>query len=184
MTTPNNVLLLMAHPNLRHSEINLPLFQQAQKIPGVTAIDLYAHYPRFNIDIEAEQQRLQQHDTILFQFPLYWYSVPSLLKEWMDLVFEYGFAYGSEGTALHGKRFGCVISAGGKKDAYCDKGINHFSIEELLRPLEQTASLTGMIYQQPLTLFGARTAAEDGSLERHLENCQQHLQLFIKEPAK
>lgn len=142
----NKVLVLYAHPSQRRSEVNAPMFRDAGSIKGVTAIDLYYEYPTYNINIDLEQQRLIDHDVIIFQFPLYWYSTPSILKEWQDLVLEYGFAYGQDGKALHGKTFLCAISAGGKADAYQTDGYNHFTIRELLQPLEQTASLTGMTY--------------------------------------
>ena len=63
------ILLLFAHPSQQRSEVNSPLFKHAQTLPYVTAVDLYAEYPRFNIDIEREQQRLLDHDVIIFQFP-------------------------------------------------------------------------------------------------------------------
>ncbi|MCV5747032.1 NAD(P)H-dependent oxidoreductase, partial [Escherichia coli] len=77
----------------------------------MTCVDLYGEYPRFNINIDREQQRLREHDVVIFQFPLYWYSTPAILKEWQDLVLEYGFAYGTEGTELQGKTMLCVLSA-------------------------------------------------------------------------
>lgn len=162
------VLVLFAHPSQHRSEVNRPLFRAAQKIEGVTAVDLYADYPTFNIDISREQQRLVEHDVIIFQFPLFWYSTPAMLKEWQDLVLEYGFAYGREGTALHGKQFLCAITAGGMEEAYQTDGFNHFTIRELLQPLEQTARLTGMTYLPPFVLFGARTAAEEGRVGEHV----------------
>ena len=97
----NKVLVLYAHPSQRRSEVNQPLFKACQAVEGVTAVDLYYEYPTYNINIDREQQRLLDHDVIVFQFPLYWYSTPSILKEWQDLVLEYGFAYGHDGTALH-----------------------------------------------------------------------------------
>ncbi len=169
----------MAHPTNHRSEINAPMFQIAQKITGITAVDLYHEYPRFNIDIDREQQRLLEHDTILFQFPLYWYSTPAILKEWQDLVLEYGFAYGRDGTALHGKRFGLVLTAGGKADAYHAEGYNHFTIDELMRPLEQMARMTGMEFLPPFALFGARTARDDGGLTQHLVDWQVHLNQLV-----
>ena len=69
----------------------------AREVPGITFIDLYAEYPRFDIDIDREQARLVEAGIILFQFPLFWYSTPSIIKVWQDLVLEHGFAYGSEG---------------------------------------------------------------------------------------
>ncbi|MDC5812323.1 NAD(P)H-dependent oxidoreductase [Vibrio europaeus] len=166
----NKVLVLYAHPSPQRSEVNQHLFKAAKKIEGVTVVDLYHEYPTYHINIDKEQQRLIDHDVIIFQFPLYWYSTPAILKEWQDLVLEYGFAYGHDGTALHGKKFLCSLSAGGKADAYQTDGYNHFTIRELLHPLEQMATLTGMQYLAPFALFGARTAQEDGRVKSHVEN--------------
>ncbi|WP_234493822.1 NAD(P)H-dependent oxidoreductase [Vibrio maritimus] len=174
----NKVLVLYAHPSQRRSEVNAPMFRDAASIKGVTAVDLYYEYPTYNINIDQEQQRLIDHDVIIFQFPLYWYSTPSILKEWQDLVLEYGFAYGQDGTALHGKTFLCAISAGGKAEAYQTDGYNHFTIRELLQPLEQTATLTGMTYLPPFCLFGSRTAQEEHRIPEHRERWRELLSLL------
>jgi putative NADPH-quinone reductase len=113
------------------------------RVEGVTLVDLYAEYPDFQIDIDREQGRLVGHDVLVFMHPLYWYSTPAILKEWQDLVLEHGFAYGSQGTALHGKIFFSALTAGGAEAAYQAEGYNHFTIRELLHPLEQTAALCG-----------------------------------------
>ena len=96
------ILLLFAHPSLDRSEVNRPMTDAVVDMDGITLIDLYAEYPDLQIDIDREQQRLLEHDVIVFQHPLYWYSTPAILKEWQDLVLEHGFAYGSKGTALLG----------------------------------------------------------------------------------
>jgi putative NADPH-quinone reductase len=175
----NKVLVLYAHPSPQRSEVNQHLFNAARKVEGVTTVDLYHEYPSYHIDIDKEQQRLLEHDVIVFQFPLYWYSTPAILKEWQDLVLEYGFAYGHDGTALHGKKFLCSLSAGGKADAYQTDGYNHFTIRELLHPLEQMATLTGMQYLAPFALFGARTAQEDGRVKSHVDNWQDLLKKLV-----
>lgn len=179
MTSNKKILVLYAHPAQYRSEVNQPLFEAACAAEGVTAIDLYGEYPTFNIDIAKEQQRLLEHDVIIFQYPLFWYSTPAILKEWQDLVLEYGFAYGGKGEALHGKTFFCAISAGGKEDAYQTDGFNHFTIGELLHPLEQMASLTGMTYLPPFTLFGARTAAEENRVKEHVESWKLMLNALV-----
>ncbi|KZN31657.1 NAD(P)H-dependent oxidoreductase [Pseudoalteromonas luteoviolacea] len=165
----NKILLLFAHPSKHRSEVNAPMFDYAQTLEYVTAVDLYAQYPTYQINIDKEQQRLNSHDVVIFQFPFYWYSTPSILKEWQDLVLEYGYAYGHEGNALNGKLFICAISAGGKEEAYRTKGYNHFSVRELLQPLEQTADITGMLYLPPFALFSSRSALSDGSLAQHIQ---------------
>lgn len=176
-----NVLVLFAHPAQASSEVNLHLFRDAKATDSVTAVDLYHDYPDFNIDIAKEQQRLLEHDTIIFLFPLFWYSTPSILKEWQDLVLEYGFAYGQGGTALQGKKFLCAITAGGKEEAYQSDGFNHFTIRQLLQPLEQMASITQMAYIAPFALFGSRTAQEEKRIEAHRQKWQQLLNMLVND---
>lgn len=162
------ILVLFAHPSLDRSEVNHPLMLATAAVAGVTLVDLYAEYPDFQIDIDREQARLLAHDVIVFMHPLYWYSTPAILKEWQDLVLEHGFAYGSGGTALHGKIFLDALSAGGSEAAYQAEGYNHFRIRELLHPLEQTAAMCGMRYLPPFALFGARTAVDEGRIDAHV----------------
>ena len=172
----SKVLILFAHPSQHRSEVNRPLFRASQEIEGVTTVDLYREYPDYQINIDREQKRLREHDFIIFMFPLYWYSTPALLKEWQDLVLEYGFAYGHDGTALHGKKFMCALTAGGAESAYREQGYNHFPIRELLRPLEQTARLCGMEFLPPFALFSSRNAVEQDRIGEHTDQWRQLLQ--------
>lgn len=159
----------------------MPLFKATKGVPGVTLVDLYAEYPRMNIDVDREQQRLLEHDIIIFMHPLYWYSTPAILKEWQDLVLEHGFAYGSEGTALQGKIFFNALSAGGELFAYSEKGYNHYTIRELLHPLEQMAILCQMTYLPPYALFGARTAVEEGRMDKHVAQWKRLIQALLED---
>ena len=164
----SKVLILFAHPSQSRSEINVPLFK-ASHIEQVTCVDLYSEYSNFRINIEKEQQRLLDHDVIVFMFPMYWYSTPAILKEWQDLVLEHGFAYGHDGNQLKGKKFLCAITAGGPENAYQCDGMNHYGVHELLQPLEQMASLCGMHYIPPYVMFSARTASEDQRINKHVD---------------
>lgn len=148
-------LLLFAHPALEKSRVNRALVDGVANLEHVTVHDLYEEYPDFHIDVPREQALVEEHPEIIWQHPLYWYSVPSLLKEWFDVVLQYGWAYGTSGTALEGKGVRSVISAGGSREAYCPQGYNCYTVEEMLRPLEQTARLCGMTYHDPLVFYGA-----------------------------
>ena len=170
------VLILFAHPAIGRSEANRVMFEAAGKLPGVTAIDLYGEYPTYDIDIDREQQRLLDHDVVVFQYPFYWYSTPSLLKEWQDLVLEYGFAYGESGNRLSGKIFLSALTAAGAEADYQNDGSNLFSLRELLQPLEQTANLCGMIYLPPFVLFRSRSARQEGRIEPHVRQWLDLLQ--------
>ena len=84
MSQPAKVLLLYAHPESQDSVANRVLLKPATQLSNVTVHDLYAHYPDFFIDIPREQALLREHEVIVFQHPLYTYSCPALLKEWLD----------------------------------------------------------------------------------------------------
>ncbi|OSP55709.1 NAD(P)H-dependent oxidoreductase [Pseudoruegeria sp. SK021] len=161
-------LLYFAHPGQRQSHANWAMAQAARPIDGVTFVDLYADYPRYNIDIDREQARLRAHSVIVFQFPLFWYSPPALVKEWLDLVLEPGFAYGEGGTALVGKTLMLAITAASPAEAYGPDGFQKFPIRDFLRPLEQTAALCQMRFTPPYLLFGALDAQTHGSIPPHV----------------
>lgn len=150
----SRILILFAHPSLQTSRIHRRLLGGADGLEGVTFHDLYQRYPEFDVDVKAEQELLVGHDVIVWQHPFFWYSVPPLLKQWIDLVLEHGWAYGSGGDALRGKSVLSVISAGGPDEAYRAGGYNRFSFRQFLRPLEQTARLCGMRYLPPWIVAG------------------------------
>ncbi|RDI45526.1 NAD(P)H-dependent oxidoreductase [Falsibacillus pallidus] len=154
-------LVIIAHPHLDQSRVNLSWMKRLQEDTSITVHDLYAVYPDGKIDAAAEQKLLLEHDRIVFQFPFYWYSSPALLKEWQDIVLEYGWAYGSEGTKLHGKEFVIATSTGGPAAAYQAGGYNQFSMSELTKPFHAMANLTGMRFLPSFTLQGVRTLTDE-----------------------
>jgi len=168
------ILILFAHPALEKSRVNKILVQEVRDLPGVTFRDLYELYPDFAINVELEQSLLEEHEIVILQHPFFWYSTPSLLKEWQDLVLEHGWAYGHSGNALHGKRFLCAVTAGGREDAYRPEGHNRFTIRQLLSPLEATANLCGMPFLPPFVVHGTHLLDEDG-MERHRSDYRRAL---------
>jgi glutathione-regulated potassium-efflux system ancillary protein KefG len=121
---------------------------------GVTFHDLYQAYPEFDIDVKHEQQLLLDHDIIVFHHPFYWYSTPAIIKEYLDLVLEHGWAYGKEGNALKGKWLMNVTTTGGQEKAYCEIGSNRYTVRQLLAPMEQTAFLCKMLFLPPFVIHG------------------------------
>ena len=162
------VIVYYAHPGHKHSRANRAMAAAARAVDDITFVDLYSEYPRFDIDIDLEQRRLLDHDLIVFQFPMFWYSTPALIKEWEDLVLEHGFAYGAGGDRLAGKRMLLAITAAGPMDAYQPDGYQCFPVRTFLTPLEQTARLCQMQFTPPYLLFSSLSAPEDGSLETHV----------------
>lgn len=173
------VLILFAHPRTDRSEVNTVLAEAARELEGVTVVDLYAEYPTFEIDVELEQQRLIDHDVIIFQHPVYWYSSPALLKEWQDLVLEYGFAYGEGKTALDGKVLLNAVSAGARREVYCRNGGYGYELREFFAPFEQTAHLCRMRYLPPFVLYAAGHAVDENRLGDHIADYRLLLSALV-----
>lgn len=146
------ILILMAHPTLERSRIQSVLINEIRDLPGVQIHDLYEAYPDLDINVEYEKCILNRADVIIFQHPFYWYSAPAILKQWMDLVLEYRWAYGPGGLALSGKWCLNAISTGGSHGAYREDGHNRFPIRTLLTPFDQTAHLCKMHYLAPFVI--------------------------------
>ncbi len=143
--------MVSGHPDLNNSNANLVIVEQLCKALNDIAVRrLDTLYPEYVIDIEAEQEALLKADIIVLQFPFYWYSVPALMKKWIDDVFSYNFAYGAKGDKLKGKHLFLSFTVGGPEASYNPLGYNHFRVEELIKPLEQTVYLTGMNYHPPI----------------------------------
>ncbi len=151
------ILVLFAHPALEKSRINQQMVGAIENLDGIWFNNLYESYPDFYIDIVKEQQLLQLHDIIVWHHPFYWYSAPALLKEWFDLVLQHGFAYGTTGRALEGKKALSVITTGGQKDVYSETGRNQFTINQFLTTYKQSANLCRMEYLPPFVAHGSHT---------------------------
>ena len=152
------ILVLFAHPRLSGSVVQKAMRAAITGLDGVTIHDLYAAYPDFAIDVAREQKLLLDHDLIVFQHPFYWYSCPAIVKEWLDLVLENGWAYGPGGTRLAGKFMMSAVSTGGSALAYHAGGRNRFEVRTLLSPFDQTAHLCGMAWLEPFAVFAGRRA--------------------------
>ena len=137
-----SILLIVAHPNLDDSRVNKRLLKEAKAISKIKIHDLYACSPNDEIDVQREQNLLLEHDLIVFQHPLYWYSVPFLLKKWQEKVLVNGWAYGAEKNPK-GKKFLHAITTGSAKKSYQREGAFKYTYEEFLSPIEGMTRFMG-----------------------------------------
>src|SRR4030065_1044461 len=112
----NKILNLFAHPRFEKSKTNRALLKNIEQVAGVTLHDLYEQYPDFNIDIEREKELLLTQQIIVWHHPLYMYSAPPMLKQWIDLVMEHGWAHGRGSDNLKDKIVFNTLTAGGNKE--------------------------------------------------------------------
>jgi len=161
MKLKKKILILFAHPALHKSRVNNKLIEAIQDLEGVTFHNLYESYPDFHIDVKKEQALLVEHDLIIWHHPFYWYSSPAMIKEWIDLVLQHGFAYGRAGKALEGKQALTVITTGGRREAYQEGGYSSFTIPQFLAPFRQTARLCNMEYLPPFVVHGTHLLGEE-----------------------
>ncbi|MFC1769550.1 NAD(P)H-dependent oxidoreductase [Nitrospirota bacterium] len=153
----NKILILFAHPALQKSRVNKKLIDYINNIDGITFHDLYETYHDFHINVSNEQKLLTEHEIIIFHHPILWFSMPALLKEWMDLVLQHGWAYGKKGHYLKGKKLLSVVSTGGRESLYQKTGYNKHTILEFLTPVSQAAFVCGMQYLPPFVIHGTNS---------------------------
>jgi glutathione-regulated potassium-efflux system ancillary protein KefF len=160
------ICVIHAHPYPSRSRANGALADALRGSAGVDLRALYELYPDFDIDVEAEQRALAAAQLVVWLHPIYWYSVPALLKHWFDKVLAYGWAYGEGGDALRGKHCLWVPTTGGDEDAYLPTGLHARPFDAFVPVVEQTARFCGMHWEPPYVVHGAHGIG-DAQLAQH-----------------
>ena len=171
-------LIVLAHPDIDNSNVNKRWKKELEKYQNdITIHELYKEYPNWSIDVHREQRLLESYDYIIFQFPLYWYSYPPLLKKWFDDVFTYGWAYGSQGNKLKGKKFGLAMSIGDKKENYSHTGSIGATVDEVISPFKATVNHVGGI---TLPYFSVFRASFQISIEEVEQSAKDYIEYIYK----
>ncbi len=149
-----NILIISGHPNLALSHANKAILEEVKNLlPNVEISRLDALYPDFKIDVAAEQAKLAKADVIVWQFPVNWYSLPALMKKWLDDVFTFGFAYGGDDTKLKGKKLILSFTTASSEEAYQYGGAQNYPFTDFLNTHRQTANLCGMLFQEYIVSY-------------------------------
>lgn len=152
-------LVIISHPDYQQSMGQQFLKESSQQLTDVTLHHLDQHYPTGQVDVAQEIQLLKEHDRIIFQFPLYWYSSPGLLKSWQDQVLS---ALPSQG--LREKELGLVVSVGVKASAYRSGGSVGFSLDDFMRPFQGIATYFHMTYLPVMGIYQFNYLSESDKL--------------------
>lgn len=176
-----DTLILLFHNDFSRSKANSALVAAANRLPGVKVVDVAALYPDGLIDMfedgGVEAKRLTDARRIVLQFPIQWYSAPSILRVWQDAVLTRMFyVKPEEGAAVAGKPVMLAVTAGNTAEAYSPGGRNLFPIETLFAPFDAMANRCGFVLHRPHVLYEVDKLTRDQLAEagagyvRHLED--------------
>lgn len=132
-------LVIIAHPDIDDSSSQQYLIESGKYWTQVDYLDLTELYASGEVDIEAERQRLLAYDRLFFQFPLYWYQAPAILKRWLDEILPPDFQEESVMTALAGKELGLIVTIGTKEDHFQVGAREERTLSEMFTPYEMLA---------------------------------------------
>ncbi len=155
------VLVLLSHPYLASSATHRNLSAKLAELPNVTVrhIDslptVDGHY-----DTKAEQEYWNNVDTIILEFPMYWYHSPASMKQYLDDVLTDDWAYQGD-YQLEGKNLLVLTTTGGIESEYGDLGEHGYPLTEVLTPYKSTASFTKMNYLPELVIYAANFLPEN-----------------------
>lgn len=142
-----NVLIISGHTDLSTSVANKAILETLEaRLPEAEIVKLDSLYPDYKIDVAAEQARLVKADVVVLQFPLFWYSAPSILERWMEETFKHGFSHGSTGDKLKGKRLIVSVTAGAPAEMYGEGAPMGHSIDTYMYFIQAACRLTQMEY--------------------------------------
>lgn len=145
-------LIIFGHTFWKDSKVNRALLEKLKDNKNINVHNLSVIYPDGKINsIQSEISLLKDADNIIFQFPLFWFSMPSIMKEWQDLVLT-DIIYGSEPKVLENKTFRIITTAGGEKSFYDSLD---FNMEKLLSPINLSFKYIGLKVKEPFCIYEA-----------------------------
>lgn len=153
----SKILVISGHPQLETSNANALILKRLEE----SGLDLTVHrldalYPEGTpVNIDHEHDAMRSANTIIFQYPLYWYNVPAILKKWMDSVFTFGFAFGPDGSELAGKTFLSSVTIGSREQKYpaAETLEENMAIECFLKPVHALAEFSEMQVDEAICSF-------------------------------
>lgn len=172
-----NVLIISGHPDLSTSVANATILDEVAKaLPDAEIRRLDSLYPDYRFGIAAEQAALLQADVVVLQFPLSWYSMPGLLKLWLDKIFPHG-----RKGKLGGKKQLFSFTTGAPAVAYQKDGSMKHTVEDYFPAFETTATLCNLDFVEPIYTCGISYTARDdaAAINAQKEQAREHAARLI-----
>lgn len=166
-------LVVVGHPNLSKSKINRSWVEGLKPHEGE---DLRIHIltdvirADKSFDLASEQALLAQYDRIILQFPLYWYMVPGIMKEWMDTVWAEGWCYGDGGVHMEGKIIEVAVSCGAPDFVFDEKTPGNISLEKYMSFVIGSAGFVRAKAGGVFAFYGAGMPDVDSRIEKNVKD--------------
>lgn len=159
-------IVYIAHPDIASSSTQQFLLSSGREITEAEYVNLQEEYTADKgFDAVKEQKRLLKYDRIIFQFNLYWYQAPAILKLWLDTVLEESKENPAFAAQLAGKELGLVVAAGVKEEHYQTGGREKHTLSELLSPYSSLANYFEMKYIAPFSVHQFQFMDEEQKME-------------------
>ena len=172
-----NLLVVCGHTDLKNSVANKAILENLRKeFPSAEIDELITLYPDYKFDVKAEQEKLVKADIIVLQFPFFWYNCPSIMRKWFEDVLTHGFAYGSNGKALAGKKLLVSLTLGAPADRYQHDASQNFEIGEFMPSFMQLANLCSMQWSGFVCSGGYQFTAEEA---KKIDMANQHVKELV-----
>lgn len=170
------VVVLLAHPQLQTSVANNELANVAKEMDNVIVHNLYDEVDAA-FDVDEWSRALTYASALVLQFPFHWMSAPYMLKRWQDEV----LTHLARTPAIAGKPMQLVVTAGSECSAYRSGGMNRFTIDELLRPYQASAILSGMTWETPIIVYGIGNEDSAKNIARGAIQYKKTLEELLRE---
>ena len=172
------VLVIHGHPYPKRSRAGAALLDGIRDLPDLEVRSIYELYPDFDIDTAAEQAALERARLVVWLNPLYWYTVPGMMKHWFDVVLAGGWAHGEGGNALKGKD--CLwATTTGDVEKYALTGAHAHLFPAFVPVVEQTARYCPMKRHEPFVVHDSHEMTDEKLAEagrrfrRRIEECSK-----------
>lgn len=173
-------LVIVFHPSIGTSVANKRWLQEVALHPQQYTIhDVHQAYPDGIIDVAREQALVDAHGSVVLQFPVYWFNCPPLLKQWLDEVLAYGWAYGTGGDAFRGRKVALGVTAGIREEDFTPRGKWQTTLAQLLLPFDVTFRYIGAEQRPFFAFYGAEDGpSEQGYAERLGRSAQDYVRFL------
>lgn len=174
-----NILVVSGHTNLNDSVANKNILEELKTMLPEAELDLLSElYPSYKIDVKKEQEKLVNADIIVLQYPLFWYSMPSLLEKWMEDTFVFGFSHGDNGDKLKGKKIIVSLTTGAPEE------IIGSNIEDCLHPIKKACGMCQLEYCGAVKTHGVSYQIRQDKGKEIVDKAKRHAMELVEKIYK